>query len=246
MDIEDTLKTALIELGIQSTSNQLEALKRYLDIIFNYNKRINLTGTKKKEDILIRHILDSISLLKYKIELFDRHDTGSNDQKILDLGTGAGLPGIPLSIFLTNRIFYLLDSSLKKTDFLEMVKGELNLKNVRIIRGRAEELGARSDYRESFDIVLARAVANIRILNELSIPFCKINGKIVFYKSRKIDAELEEGRESILKLGGNIEDLLEVRVPFMNEKRIFLVINKIKETPGLYPRSFNKIKNNPL
>ena len=246
MDIEDTLKLALIEMGIHFTSNQMDALKRYLDIVFNYNKRINLTGTKNKEEILKRHILDSISLLKYKSELFDRCGMGSNDQKVLDLGTGAGLPGIPLSIFVTNKIFYLLDSSLKKTDFLEMVKGELNLRNVKILRGRAEELGARSIYRESFDIVLARAVANIRILNELSIPFCKINGRIIFYKSRKIDAELEEGRESILKLGGIIEDLLEVRVPYIDEKRFFLVINKIKESPGAYPRSFNRIKKNPL
>lgn len=246
MDIDDILKLALVELGINFTSDQIGMLKRYLDIVFNYNKRVNLTGTKDKEGILKRHILDSLSLLKYKRELFDNCMMEGNRQKILDIGTGAGLPGIPLSIFLVDSIFYLLDDSLKKTSFLEMVIGELNIKNVKIIRGRAEELGAGSTYRESFDIVLARAVTNIKILNELSIPFCKINGKIIFYKSIKINVELEESMQSITKLGGKISNLLEVRVPFMDEQRFFLVVNKIKESPGIYPRSFNKIKKNPL
>ncbi len=243
MNIDDTLKLSLEELGISYSNNQIDTIREFLNIVFNYNKKINLIGTKDKDSIFKRHILDSISILKYKKEFFD---SVGEKQKVLDLGTGGGLPGIPLSIFLNESIFYLLDDSLKKISFLNMVVRELNLKNIRIIRGRAEELGGESGYRENFNIVLARAVTKINILNELAIPFCRINGKIIFYKSRKINVEIKKSKESILKLGGKIDNLFEVKVPYMNEYRVFLVISKIKESLEIYPRSFNKIKKNPL
>lgn len=243
MDINNSLKLSLEELGVGHTHNQINALKVYLEILYEYNKKINLTGTKSKEDILKRHILDSLSLLKYRSEILKDN---CRKQKILDLGTGAGLPGIPLSIFLSERMFYLIEASLKKINFLNTAVKELNLGNVRIIRGRAEELGREKYYREDFDIVLARAVAKTNILSELAIPFCKISGKIIFYKSRKINIDIKESGEPILKLGGAIDKLLEVRVPYLNEYRVFLVISKVKKSPDTYPRSFNKIKKNPM
>ncbi len=243
MDIDNSIELSLEELGVGYSYNQINALKAYLEILYKYNKKINLTGTKGKEDILKRHILDSLSLLRHRSEFFKDN---CRKQKILDLGTGAGLPGIPLSIFLSESTLYLLENSLKKINFLNAAARELNLKNVRIIRGRAEELGRERNYRGDFDIIMARAVAKINILNELAIPFCKINGKIIFYKSRKINIDIRESKESILKLGGAIDKLLEVRVPYINEYRVFLVISKVKESPDIYPRSFNKIKKNPL
>lgn len=170
----------------------------------------------------------------------------SHSGRVLDVGTGAGLPGVPLSIFLNDKIFYLLDKTLKKINFLNMIVEKLGVENVRVLRGRAEELGKEALYRETFDIVLSRAVTKFDILSELTIPFCRINGKIIFYKSKKIFAELESNRGAILKLGGKVENLLEVEVPNLNEYRAFLVIKKIRKSPGIYPRNFNKIIKKPL
>ncbi len=237
------LESSLKEFGVCFSKIQVKALRKYLDMVYEYNKKINLTGTKDKEGILIRHILDSISLLKYKKEFFT---IKGKDKKLLDVGTGAGLPGIPLSILMDNWVFYLLDDSLKKINFLETVVKELNIKNVITLNGRAEQLAKIIDYREAFNVVVSRAVAKYNILVELTIPFCRINGKIIFYKSKKIIGEIKRNRDSVLNLGGRINSLFEVKVPYLNEYRSFLVIKKVKDSPLIYPRSFNKIKKKPL
>jgi len=243
LNIYDILIQSLRELGIDFSGNQIKTLEKYLDLVYEQNQRFNLIGTKDKKGILIRHVLDSISILRYERMIFgDMSHTG----RVLDVGTGAGLPGVPLSIFLNDKIFYLLDKTLKKINFLNMVVEKLGVKNVRVLRGRAEELGKDALYRETFDIVLSRAVAKFDILSELTIPFCRINGKIIFYKSKKIFAELESNRGAILKPGGEVENLFEVEVPNLNEYRAFLVIKKIRKSPGIYPRNFNKIIKQPL
>ncbi len=243
MDIENIFKRSLKELGVDFSPDQIRIVKEYLDIVYKYNKEVNLTGTKKKEDILVRHFLDSLSILKFKKDLFNRSD---NIKEILDIGTGAGLPGMVLSIFLKDRLFYLIDKKEKKIEFLNMTANRLKIKNVKILRGRAEELAREGSYREKFDMVLARAVAKFNILCELLIPFCRINGKIIFYKSLKVFEELKKGRKIILELGGREGNLLEVKVPYLNEFRAFLVIEKNKRTPSIYPRKFKKIKCRPL
>lgn len=243
MDIENIFKRSLKELGVDFSPDQIRIVKEYLDIVYEYNKEVNLTGTKKKEDILVRHFLDSLSILKFKKDLFNRSD---NIKEILDIGTGAGLPGMVLSIFLKDRLFYLIDKKEKKIEFLNMTANRLKIKNVKILRGRAEELAREGSYREKFDMVLARAVAKFNILCELLIPFCRINGKIIFYKSLKVFEELKKGRKIILELGGREGNLLEVKVPYLNEFRAFLVIEKNKRTPSIYPRKFKKIKCRPL
>ena len=243
MNVDDILRQSLRELGIGFSGNQIRTVEKYLDLVYEYNQSFNLIGTKDKKGILKRHVLDSISILRYEKMIFD--DTGHLG-RVLDVGTGAGLPGALLSIFLNDRIFYLLDRTLKKINFLNMIVKELELKNVRVISGRAEELGKEALYRETFDIVLSRAVAKFDILSELTIPFCRINGKIIFYKSKKIFTELEGNREAISKLGGKVDNLLEVEVPNLNEYRTFLVIKKIRKSPEIYPRNFNKITKQPL
>ncbi|OFW47399.1 MAG: 16S rRNA (guanine(527)-N(7))-methyltransferase RsmG [Actinobacteria bacterium RBG_13_35_12] len=230
-------------MGINFSHEQIGTVEKYLDLVYKHNKKFNLIGTKDKKSILIRHILDSISILKYEKNIFFNN---VKIERILDIGTGAGLPGMLLSIFLNNKLFYLLDKTSKKINFLNLAVEELNLKNIRIIRGRAEELARDNLYRENFDIVLARAVTGFNILSELTIPFCKINGKIIFYKSKKIFTELEENSGAILKLGGKVSNLLEIRVPYLDEYRTFLIINKVKKSPKIYPRNFNKIKKQPL
>jgi len=243
LDIDNILKLSLKELGINFSEAQLSLVKEYLNLVYKHNKKFNLIGTKDKEGILIRHILDSISILKYKKYLFYNTD---NVEKVLDVGTGAGLPGVILSIFLRDKLFYLLDKTLKKINFLNLLVKELKLENIRIIRGRAEELAKENLYRENFDIVLARAVASFNILSELIIPFCRINGRIIFYKSKNIFNELAAHREVISKLGGKADNLLEVKVPYLDEYRAFLIIKKAKKSPDAYPRNFKKIKTQPL
>jgi 16S rRNA (guanine527-N7)-methyltransferase len=243
LDIDSVLKQSLKKLGIDFYQKQIRIIKEYLDMVHKFNKEVNLTGTKRKEDILVRHLLDSISILKFKEDLFYRK---VDVKKILDVGTGAGLPGMLLSIFLRDKLFYLVDKKEKKIEFLNLLADRLKIKNVRIIRGRAEELAREESYREKFDIVLARAVTKFNILCELLIPFCRINGKIIFYKSLKVFDELKESRKVILKLGGREESLREVKVPYLNEFRAFLVIKKNKKSPLIYPRKFKKIKCSPL
>jgi 16S rRNA (guanine527-N7)-methyltransferase len=243
LNTNNILELSLKELGINFSQDQVRIIEEYLNLVYKYNKKFNLIGTKDKRGILIRHILDSISILKYEKEIFSEN---SHIEKILDIGTGAGLPGALLSIFLSNKLFYLLDKTLKKINFLNLLTEELKFKNVSVIRGRAEELAKENLYRESFDIVLARAVTGFSILSELTIPFCRINGKIIFYKSKKILTELEENRGAISKLGGKVDNLLEIKVPYLDEYRTFLIVRKVKESPKIYPRNFNKIKNKPL
>ena len=243
MNIDNILKFSLDEMGINFSHEQIGTVEKYLDLVYKHNKKFNLIGTKDKKSILIRHILDSISILKYEKNIFFNN---VKIERILDIGTGAGLPGMLLSIFLNNKLFYLLDKTSKKINFLNLAVEELNLKNIRIIRGRAEELARDNLYRENFDIVLARAVTGFNILSELTIPFCKINGKIIFYKSKKVFTELEENSGAILKLGGKVSNLLEIRVPYLDEYRTFLIINKVKKSPKIYPRNFNKIKKQTL
>lgn len=243
MDIDNILKLSLKELGINFSKAQFSLVKEYLNLVYKHNKKFNLIGTKDKEGILIRHILDSISILKYKKYLFYNTD---NAEKVLDVGTGAGLPGVILSIFLSDKLFYLLDKTLKKINFLNLLVKELKLENIRVIRGRAEERAKENLYRENFDIVLTRAVASFNILSELIIPFCRINGKIILYKSKKIFNELAAHREVITKLGGKVDNLLEVKVPYLDEYRAFLIIKKEKKSPDIYPRNFKKIKAQPL
>jgi len=237
------LESSLKKFGISLSDTQLKLLTWYLDMVYEHNKKFNLTGTKDREGILVRHVLDSVSLMKYREELAGISGEGS---KILDVGTGAGLPGIPLSIMMENTMFYLLESSSKKINFLEAVIKEMNLKNTVIIKGRAEQLAREKDYREAFDIVVSRAVAKFNILIELTIPFCRINGKIIFYKSKEAESEVKANKDSVLKLGGRIDNLLEVKVPHLNEFRSFIVVKKIKESPAIHPRNFNRIMKKPL
>jgi len=243
LEIDNILRLSFQKLEIKFSADQLEQVKKYLNLLYKYNKMINLVGTKDKEGILIRHFLDCLSILKYEGYFFYGTDFV---EKILDAGTGSGLPGILLSIFLEDKLFYLLDKTQKKIDFLKLMVKELGLKNVTVVKGRAEELSKINSYRETFDIVLARAVAKFNILSEFVIPFCRINGRIIFYKGRNIFNELEESRGAVLKLGGKVDSLLEIEVPYLNEFRAFLIIKKTEKSPEQYPRKFQIIKKKPL
>lgn len=240
MDNRKLLKTFLKEMNINATEIQINKLITFQEFIFENNKKLNLLGPSSLEDILIRHIIDSVSLLTFADRVL------ANKVNIIDIGTGGGFPGIPLSIFLNDSKIVLLDKSRKKVDFLARVIKLLSLDNVSILTGRAEEISRQNKWRGSFDIVIARAVTKINMLLEYSFPFCKVNGKIIFYKSRKVYREIELSGDAVDTLGGKIEELIKVKVSGLDEFRAFLIMKKYKYTPLKYPRNFSDIKRNPL
>ncbi len=242
MEQKKFLDKYLLKIGINNDSSKIDKIFEYLELVYEKNKVINLIGTKEKEEIFIKHILDSLSI--FNIELL-REDK-LKGKKIIDIGTGGGLPGILLAIFLPESEIYLLDKSKKKTIFLRETTEALELKNTIIITDRAEELSREAGFREKFDIVIARAVARFSILLELAVPFCNIHGKIIFYKSKKVFEEIKEHSETISKLGGEFKKLYDVEVPDLERFRTFLILNKVKRTPLKYPRNFALIKKKPL
>jgi 16S rRNA (guanine527-N7)-methyltransferase len=242
MDRSSLLKESLKEMGIRHDDRQVKKLIAYQELLTEKNKTLNLIGPADSESIIRRHILDSISPLSCPESLY----WYGPDLRILDLGSGGGLPGIPLSILLNNAEVTLLEKTKKKSEFLDFASMELSLKRVNVLTGRAEELARMDKWRESYSIVTARAVTKINILLELAIPFCNINGKIIFYKSKKIFSEKEASINAINTLGGRVEDLLEVQIPGLNEFRALLVIRKVKKTSLDFPRKFSQIKKKPI
>ena len=242
LEHKKVLDKYLEKMGINNDSDKSGKVFEYLELIYEKNKIVNLIGTKEKEDIFIGHILDSLSI--FNIKIFKGGEL--NGKRIIDIGTGGGLPGILLAIFLPRSEIVLLDKSKKKTDFLRETVKELKLKNILVITDRAEELSRKAGFREKFDIVINRAVTRFNILLELAIPFCTIHGKIIFYKSKKIFEEIKEHGEAISKLGGEFEEMYDIEVPDLEGFRTFLILKKDKRTHLKYPRNFAKIKKNPL
>ncbi len=244
MNDKKILITSLNKINLNFTEEDIDKVEEYIDFLIGHNKQFNLVGTKLRRDILIRHAVDSLSIFKYSNYFFP--PCAGENFKVLDIGTGAGLPGILISIFLKDRHVYLMDKKSKVINFLREVVRKLNLKNIFIIEGNAEFLGHDDKYRENFDIVLSRAVGKFNIVCELMLPFCKIGGKTVFYKSKKLHEEIEEYKNIIPILGGKIDKILEVKVPNLDEYRTFLSILKETNTLYKYPRKYAKILKMPL
>jgi 16S rRNA (guanine527-N7)-methyltransferase len=236
---ENTLRNYLTEMEVDFDDNDILKILTLLDEIHNFNKTTNIIGSKEKDEIFFRHILDCLSIFNLKNEFNQEFLTG---KKILDLGTGAGLPGLLFSILLDNSQIVLLEKHQKKVNFLLKMIDCLELKNTVVINTPAEYLGKDKNYREIFDICVGRAVSKINILLELIIPFCKINGKIFLYKSRKVFLEAEENIGKLEKLGADINRIEEIKVPFLEEFRAILVLDKKTKTPDKYPRDFSIIK----
>jgi 16S rRNA (guanine527-N7)-methyltransferase len=236
---DNILRNYLTEMEISFNDNSVLKILTLLDEIYNFNLTTNIVGSKEKKDIFYRHMLDCISILNLKPEF--KQDS-LTDKKILDLGTGAGLPGLLFSILLNNSQVVLLEKQQKKANFLLSMINSLDLKNTVVLNGSAEYIAKDKNYRETFDICVGRAVTKINILLELIIPFCKINGKIFLYKSRKVFLEAEENVEKLERLGTVINRIAEVSVPFLDEFRAILILDKKTKTPDKYPRDFSIIK----
>lgn len=232
MNIETFIKE-VEKLNISVTKENLLSLAKYKDLLVEYNKKFNLTAIKSDEEIYLKHFYDSLTLIKaYSI---------NGNLKLLDIGTGAGFPGLVLKIFYPDLELTLLDSNHKKIAFLEVVIKELNLKNVTCINSRAENLP--KTYREYFDIVTSRAVAHLRILLELSIPYLKVGGKLIAMKGLSED-EIKESAKILEKLDSTIVDTIKFNLPIEGSNRSLVIIQKNKKTNEIYPRSYDKIVKN--
>ncbi len=234
MSINEFIKE-LSKLNINLTEEQLNNLKTYKNLLKEYNQKFNLTAITKDEDIYLKHFYDSLTLSK-SLDL-------TKDLKLLDIGTGAGFPGLVLKIVYPNLDITLLDSNHKKITFLNTVITKLNLKNITTINSRAENLDVK--YIEYFDVITSRAVAPLRILTELSLPYLKINGVFIAMKG-KLNNEIEETKSTLTKLFGSIIAIKEFNLPIEHSARTLITIQKEKKTPQEYPRPYDKIKKKPL
>ena len=220
--------------GIQLSKHQLDQFEKYYELLVEWNEKMNLTAVTDPDGIAVKHFLDSILPL-YHIN-FD------NISSIADIGTGAGFPGIPLKIMMPDKNVTLIDSLNKRINFLKAVCEETGLNGVECIHGRAEEMGKNKDYREKYDAVVSRAVANMTVLCEYCLPFVKVGGMFVALKAENADEELEAAKPMIGTLGGKVEEVIEAPLPMSNITRKLIVVRKVKETPPKFPRRADKIK----
>lgn len=223
------------ELGITLTQDQLNQLDIYCKFLLEYNSHTNLTAIKEENQVYLKHFYDSLTFLK-ALDV-------TKYTNLLDIGTGAGFPGMVLKIVFPNLEVTLLDSNNKKIDFLKELSKKLGVSKINFYHGRAEEFCVKN--RESFDIVTARAVANMPVLTELCLPLVKVNGYFIALKGSNQE-ELNDSRYAIEKLGGYLENTINFELPYDGGERNILKINKQKNTPKEYPRRYEKIIKNPL
>ncbi|MDD3185390.1 MAG: 16S rRNA (guanine(527)-N(7))-methyltransferase RsmG [Anaerostipes sp.] len=234
----DKLKEKALEMGIELTDNQLKQFETYFHMIIEKNKVMNLTAITEKDEVIDKHFVDSLAFVKSNIKF--------ENQRILDIGTGAGFPGIPLKIAFPDLEVVLLDSLNKRITFLNEVIDELGLKNITAIHGRAEDYAKQKEYREGFDIVVSRAVANMSTLSEYCIPYVKLNGYFMPYKSGNIEKELNQAKKAIKILGGKIQDKILFTLPETDMERSLIEIKKEKTTPKRFPRKAGLPSKEPI
>jgi len=234
----ENFKRKASELGISLSDKQLTQFQKYYEMLVEKNKVMNLTAITEWEEVIDKHFIDSISLIK-ACDL-------SGDKYVLDLGCGAGFPGIPLKIAFPNLKIVLLDSLNKRILFLQEVIEALGLENVEALHGRAEDYARKAEYREQFDYCVSRAVANLTTLSEYCIPYVKEGGSFISYKSGKVKEELKEVKKALFLLGGKVEDTITFSLPKTDMERIFVKINKEKKTPKKYPRKAGLPGKEPL
>lgn len=223
--------------GINLSDIQLEKFQIYFDLLIETNKIMNLTTITEEQDVVNKHFIDSIALVNY-INL--------NGGRVIDVGTGAGFPGIPLAIIYNDADFTLMDSLNKRIKFLDQVIKECKMDNVVTVHSRAEDLGHNEKYREKYDYCLSRAVANISVLLEYCIPFIKTGGKFISYKSEKAEDEIKQSINAQQKLGCKLIQSYGFYLPETDISRKFYIFEKNKKLAKFYPRQAGKPKKNPL
>ncbi|WP_078550318.1 16S rRNA (guanine(527)-N(7))-methyltransferase RsmG [Litchfieldia alkalitelluris] len=236
----DTLNFAkgLEEKGISLSSRQLEQFEQYFQLLVEWNEKMNLTAITEKNDVYLKHFYDSISAAFY----FDFNKVNS----VCDVGAGAGFPSIPIKICFPHLEISIVDSLQKRIGFLNHLARELSLENVSFYHDRAETFGQKQDNRESYDLVMARAVARLSVLSELCLPLVKENGVFLAMKAASVQDELKDAEKAITILGGTIEQVNHFLLPIEESERNILVIKKAKKTPKKYPRKPGTPNRTPI
>ncbi len=229
--MEKKIEQILIKSEIKPTKQIVDNFVKYYNLLIEGNKICNLTAITDEDSVVEKHFYDSIFPQKYF----------SLNAKVLDIGAGAGFPSIPLKLVRDDLSFTLLDSLNKRINFLNNTIQTLNLKNIEAIHGRAEDFAKLSDYREKFDITTARAVANLKALSEYCLPFVRVGGQFIAYKSGNCEEEINEAKQIICELGGKISKVIDYNIG--ENSRKLVIIEKTKETPKKYPRPIKQIKN---
>ena len=239
MELEEFTKifnNYLEKLNLTLTEEQIEKFYNYMNLLIEWNKKINLTAIVEPKDIILKHFIDSLTIEKYI----------KKGENIIDVGTGAGFPGIPLKIAREDLKITLADSLNKRINFLNEVINKLNLKDIETIHTRAEELGKNKKYREKFDVATSRAVANMSTLSEYLIPFVKVKGRCICMKSSDIDTELENAKKAINILGCKIESKDKFDLPNSDLGRSVIILRKVKNTPSKFPRKAGTPAKEPI
>lgn len=234
----DLLKSECDNLNIILNDKQEKQFYRFYEILIEWNRLMNLTAITEFDDVLLKHFIDSLTICRV-LEL-----NGITD--VIDVGTGAGFPGIPLKIMFPHLRLTLLDSLNKRIKFLDEVVGELGLEDVEAVHGRAEDYAKQKNYRESYDLCVSRAVANLSTLSEYCLPYVKIGGFFVSYKSGKVDEEIQSAKKALQILGGEVDNIEKFYLGQTDISRSLLLIRKSDHTPARYPRKSGLPAKEPI
>ena len=233
---EELMKFYGEQIDITFEKSQIEQFYKYMNLLIKKKKKINLTAIIEPEEIILKHFIDSLTICKY-IE---------NNATLADVGTGAGFPGIPLKIYRPDIKITLVDSLNKRINFLNEVINNLELKNIVTIHSRVEDFGKNKNYREKYDYVTARAVANLNTLSEYLVPIVKVNGKAICMKGNDVQDEVDNAKHAIKILGGTVEKVDYFKLPNSDISRNIIVVKKVNNTPARFPRKAGMPSKEPL
>ena len=236
--MENKFENQLKELNIQLDEKQKHQFQRYYELLTEWNKVMNLTGITDYDEVNEKHFVDSLSIVK-AVDI-------ENIKTVIDIGTGAGFPGLPLKIVYPQLHVVLLDSLNKRVKFLNTVIEELKLDDIETLHGRAEDYARQTNYREQFDLCVSRAVANLSTLSEYCIPYIRVGGIFISYKSGSIEGELQSSKKAVKILGGVIEKTVKFQLPGTEIGRSFVKIKKEEQTKKKYPRKAGLPSKEPI
>ena len=238
MENKMLLKSCCEKMQIQHSEEMAEQFMNYMSLLLEWNEKMNLTAITEEREVILKHFVDCLSLVPY-LKL-------SEDTKIIDVGTGAGFPGLPVKIACPKVSMTLLDSLQKRIGFLEESIKAMGLEHMECVHSRAEDGGQNPIYREQFDYCVSRAVANLAVLSEYCLPFVKIGGTLAALKGPDASAEIADAEGALQKLGGKVTQVMDVNIPFTDLSHKLVFIEKVSPTPKQYPRKAGKISKSPL
>lgn len=232
------LEKALNELGIQYTENMISQFEGYRNGVIEWNEKVNLTAITDPQEFVVKHFIDSVLCVG-----FDEYKAA---KKVIDVGTGAGFPGVPLAILSQDKEFTLMDSLNKRLKIIDELSAGIGLANVQTVHARAEELARNKAHREKYDICVSRAVANLTTLSEYCLPFINVGGYLLAYKGPDAEAELADAKKAISILGGQVEKMEKAQLDDFGLDHRIIFIKKVKNTPAKYPRKAGTPSKEPL